>query len=268
MIKFNEAYNLFLEVYLNEPFADKYDLNKIKNWSEEFLRTLFATNRGYNDAGDGYDKELKQRYDLAVKMYRGMMPLAVEAINDLYTAEYKLHLLRTQYQEYRDKFNTSRITHSLLTICDFLKEFIFTNMVSKWILYDQSHYPDYVPIPKVGVREYLYNQYIYGPMDRRASNPYNRGARESDITGLFIHSSPVLGTINKKLDSSNVSDRIIGVTMLLNVVHDDSRGLVIAQPGVGEEYPELIIPLDKYERASKINHRKVERELKQEIFGY
>ena len=93
MIKFNEAYNMFLEAYLNEPFADKYDLNKIKNWSEKFLRTLSGTNYGYDHDRGGYDDELKRRHDLAVKMYQSMMPLAVEAINDLYTAEYKLHLL-------------------------------------------------------------------------------------------------------------------------------------------------------------------------------
>jgi hypothetical protein len=263
MIKFNQAYNMFLEAYLNEPFADKYDLNKIKNWSEKFLRTLSGTNYGYDHDRRGYDDELKRRHDLAVKMYQSMMPLAVEAINDLYTAEYKLYLLRTQYQEYSDKFNIARITHSLSKICDFLKEFIFTSMVSKWIIYSDK------PIPKnVSAREYLHNQHIHESMDDRANRPEIERADNDELKGLYIYYSSALGTISKKLDSNDINDKIVGVTMMLNVFHDDNRGLVIAQPGAGEEYPELLIPLDKYERASKINHRKVERELKQEIFGY
>jgi hypothetical protein len=266
MIKFNQAYNMFLEAYLNEPFADKYDLNKIKNWSEKFLSTMYGSHYGFDVDRMEYDEELKRRHDLGVKMYQSMMPLAVEAINDLYTAEYKLHLLRTQYQEYSDKFNTARITHSLSKICDFLKEFIFTSMANKWSYYSEE------PIPKnVSAREYLHNRHIHEPMDRRA----NRPAREKDaeeLRGLYIYWSNELGTISKKLDSNDINDKIVGVTMMLNVFHDDNRGLVIAQPGAGdgagEEYPELLIPLDKYEKASKINHRKVERELKQEIFGY
>ena len=85
---------------------------------------------------------------------------------------------------------------------------------------------------------------------------------------VYIYFSSIIATLKKKLESNNLNDKIIGVTMLLNAVHDDDRGLVIAQPGVGEEYPELLIPLDRYEKASRINKNKIERELKQEIFGY
>jgi len=271
MNKFDEACNMILEVYLNEPFGDKYDLNKIKNWGEKFLREITGVN------ATSLEPEKKLQYSKAAKTYQSMMPLAVEAINDLYTAEYKLHLLNTQYKEYINKFNIPRITHSLVKICDFLKEFILTNMCSKWIHVDK-------PVPtNISAREYFYNKYIFNSKYR--GRPYSvEGIPDEDevfARGIYSHRSNNLRNLLKKIDSNDINEKIVGVTMLLNIFHDDNRGLVIAQPTIvfgydeegkpvvsGEEYPEIIIPLDKYEKASKINHKKVEKELKQEIFGY
>ena len=296
MIKFNKFYKMYNEVYLNEPFGDKYDLNKIINWSSNFLKAIAGTERGYSNytpAGVGsHDRKInpkaKKRYDYGVKLYQDMMPLTLQAINELYEIDYKLFLLNTQYSLYKDKFNLNRITQSLIKMCDFLKEFILTSIVSKWCLWSE--------VPEgVNARDYLYNIHLYNRVSRMDNMPLKPIFRDRDRIQhykdnslsdeeirqhekemeedpmnrkVYIYFSSIIATLKKKLESNNLNDKIIGVTMLLNAVHDDDRGLVIAQPGVGEEYPELLIPLDRYEKASRINKNKIERELKQEIFGY
>lgn len=287
MDKFTKLYNLCLEVYLNEPFADKYNLDKIKNWSEQFLRAVWGGFYGDGDHWEiAYGKKLtshdknkiRQRYNTGVKLYHEMMPLAVTAITELYELEYKLHLLKTQYVEYINKFNLYQLKQSAIKLCDFLKEFIYTSMASRWCITSKlndgiSDVRDGVPANIKSIRDVLHKELWSGKSwdgniwnTFQDKNKTNTGL--TDDRGLYAHYSSVIGTLAKKIESNNVNDKIIGITMLLNAFHDDGRGLVIAQPNAEEEYTDILIPLATYEKASKINKNKVEKELKQEIFGY
>lgn len=272
MVSFNNQYLLYLEAYLNEPLDEKYDINKMISWSEKFLYTI--TN-SYDDKYDLFTKSPKGKQ--AIKIYKQMTPLVLSAIKDLYEMEYKLNLLQTQYSQYIDKFNISKIKRTMFNICEFLKEYIYACIVSKW-----SHlYEPQASTTPEALRTELYDEYIYNktsrwlePNEREAiqqayktgkMDPYNKlGYKQGIFTHDYMNFAPVLA----KANSNKLEDKIVGITILLNAFHDDDRGLVIAQPGANEEYPDLIIPLKAYEQASRIDKRKVEKELKQEIFGY
>ena len=269
---FNNQYLLYLESYLNEPLDEKYDINKMISWSEKFLYTI--TNSFV--LGDDIDRPSPKRKQ-AAKIYKQMTPLVLSAIKDLYEMEYKLTLLQTQYSEYIDKFNISKIKHTMFKICEFLKEYIYACIASKWsYLYEPQ-----APTTPEALRTELYDEFIYKktsrwikPDKREAiQQAYKTGKMDSYDElgyeqGIYAHDHMNFAPVLAKANSNKLEDKIVGITILLNAFHDDDRGLVVAQPGANEEYPDLIIPLKAYEQASRIDKRKVEKELKQEIFGY
>jgi hypothetical protein len=61
---------------------------------------------------------------------------------------------------------------------------------------------------------------------------------------------------------------VLGVSKrIINKLKDEGAAYM-PDEAYNEEYYDILIPIEKYEQAANINRRKVENELKQEIFGY
>lgn len=244
---------LLYESYIKEIVtSDDFSVASMTSWSSAIILV------NYGSTYDHYFRDDDKKHQLTVKLHREMVPRVLKCITELYELEYKKHLIITQYRYLVpvDFPTVDRMNITMGELADFLRIFILTNIV----LVQTRHADDYDNIDSSKLTlDRLLSAIIMNPipLEEEESTTYlwdiGRSGTESNIA-------------YKKMFSKDISVKMVGITSMLNIVHDDERHLIISSGN--EEYPELLIPRAQYERASRINHRKVERELKQELVGY
>lgn len=259
------TYKIFYERFVKEiASTNNYNLQSIEQWSAKILRLLCkqaddsVKKHGY-EGGD---------YSTVEPTYKIIIPTVLQGITDLYELEYKKHLISHSYSQYKDNIPIELIDKEIGKITKYLREFICTSICMRWISGIEP-----TPDNMVNIRNVAYNRFIYPNISYTpAKSGYWKEDSSNDIKfkGSYIYDKKITSPIFKRLFSNDSNERLVGVTMAFNLFHDDGRGLIAGQSPHEdiEEYSEILIPFKAYEKASAINHRKVEKELKQEIFGY
>jgi len=252
---------LLYESYIKEIVtSDDFSVASMTSWSSAIILVNYGSM--YDYYRDDYDNYSRDNYDdkrhrLTVKLHREMVPRVLKCITELYELEYKKHLIITQYRYLVpvDFPTVDRMNITMGELADFLRIFILTNIVLVRTRYADDY--DNIDSSKLTL-DRLFSAMFMDPIP----------LEEESTTFLWdmVRSGTESNIAYKKMFSKDISVKMVGITSMFNIVHDDERHLIISSGN--EEYPELLIPRAQYERASRINHRKVERELKQELVGY
>ena len=252
--------------------SDNFSSDKMQNWQHKILLANLGRKADYDNDDADRDNLNIERTKLTSQLYSQMTSEVLRCITELYELEYKKHLIITSYQNLLpENFTTIyQINGKLSQLADFLRNFILTNILLIQTTHtdpenDNGINPTWVNLLDLK-KETIVSQFF--------SSFYDKGMRSGplypDHTTAYLWDMWTIGsdthTAYVKMFSKDIATKLVGLTSMFNIVHDDSRHLVIGSGN--EEYPELLIPRAQYERASRINHRKVERELKQELVGY
>lgn len=246
---------LLYESYIKEIVtSDDFSVASMTSWSSAIILV------NYGSAYDYYFRDDDKRHRLTVKLHREMVPRVLKCITELYELEYKKHLIITQYRYLVpvDFPTVDRMNITMGELADFLRIFILTNIVLVHTRFARDY--DNIDSSKL-------------TLDRLFSNlmKYTLPLRNTTAKGAYLWEITHPGTASNiaynKMFSKDIAIKLVGLTAMFNIAHDSGH-LVIDSEETNEEYPELLIPRAQYERASRINHRKVERELKQELVGY
>jgi hypothetical protein len=260
---------IIAERYIRDIYSNlnDFDLSRLRNDLEYIAQNAVSSVIRHDDESDAVvvDRKLKKAASAAVA-YKKLLPNILNAITYLYELEYKYSLIQREYA-YLAGDNFGEIEPSMRKIAAYLRLYAITNVA---IIYNltanEGHYDDSKPLlPQIVSSVYpSYTSYV----SKLNENNMVKGSYfwDTDYNPIF-----------KKMFSNDIMQQVAGISLFFNVFHDDGRGLIVARGEKipwrnnevsHEEYPEFIIPLDMYEKASNINHRKVERELKQEISGF
>ncbi|MEI7675045.1 MAG: hypothetical protein WCI60_04940, partial [bacterium] len=244
-----------------------FDLSKLRNDLEYIAQNAVSSVIRHDDESDAVvvDRKSKKAINAAIA-YKKLLPNILNAITYLYELEYKRSLIQREYSYLAaDKF--SEIEPSMRKIAAYLRLYAITNVA---IIYNLTANEDYYDSSKPLIPQIINSVYP-------SYTSYVSKLNESNLVKGSYFWDTDYAPIFKKMFSDELSQQVAGISLFFNVFHDDGRGLIVARGEKlpwrnnevsREEYPEFIIPLDLYEKASKINHRKVERELKQEISGF
>lgn len=263
----NRDNKVLAERYIKDIYSnlDEFSLSKLHATLEYIAKNAVASGVSHYD-DPAVAEQKNRRKKLAAEAYKKLLPNILNAINYLYELEYKRSLIQKDYAYFAaGKF--PEIESCMRKIAAYLRLFAISNVAivhHLWAWEDEKVDNSKPVLLQIINQEYpKYTHYV----SRLKENQMEKGAYfwKTDFEPIF-----------QRMFSDDVTQQVAGLSLFFNVYHDDGRGLIVArgefeaEPGqpTHEEYPDFIIPLHMYEKASKINHRKVERDLKQEISGF
>lgn len=258
---------ILAERYIRDIYSHlgEFNLSKLRATLEYIAKNAVASCVTYYDEANPAVVEQKtRRKKLAAEAYKKLLPNILNAITYLYELEYKQSLIHKEYAQLAaGKF--TEIEFCMRKISAYLRLFAISNVAIVHHLWADEEFDDKKPLLQQ-IISLEFPKYVHH-LSKLNEDQMDKGSYfwNTDYEPIF-----------QRMFSNDIAQQVAGLSLFFNVYHDDGRGLIVARgemearPGqlTHEEYPEFIIPLEMYEKASKINHRKVERELKQEIAGF
>ena len=282
MNKFNSLIKELLEEkYIHDVLNNQYDVRELEEWGKQITRILYLaavirqcmflqhhSPKGPEKVRNILDtvqdtitdlpkelsyKKIEELDEIAGGLYKSMYPKVLSALTDLYETEYKLHhLTHTHYPNVNIPFNIGKVNVKLQEISEYIIKFLTISFQLPHLPYYFDGTPNTTYAPNTNLLDILLKDFVSESIMSDDEAPY-RWDKEN-VARIF-----------KYFKSNDIKDKITGITLMFNIIHDDSRRLIL---NTGEEeYSHLLIPVDEYERASQINERKVINELEKEI-GY